>query len=184
MAYYVRQVLVDVRNGRIRTEDGIKQIQSWHLELQPNINTTKGIVGLRAGVYQLFDALELCRSPATCVIGLPMAAHGANNVYENGSNLWTGRDDASGPVRKLYRYAAEELGGEAIDGDIKYGEVDIGLSLYSLLRRVPKNGAWKLFRRIPSDFERAYKAMGKGALGLDVMSTGFTLEKVHKDRQE
>lgn len=184
VANYVRQVLSDVRNASRTIDDGIRQIQLWHTELQPHIFASKKVIGLRAGFYQLFDGVKLCRSRASCVVGLPMMAHGANNVYENGVHLWAGNDDATGLVRRLYRYVAEELGNDPIEGDIAYGKADIALSLYSLYRTVPKSDSWKLFRRIPSDFERAHKAMGKGALALDAAATGVTVDQLYEDMKK
>lgn len=183
MAYYVRQVLADVRNGKIRADEGLAQIEVEHKGLT-QVETTEALIGLRAGIYQFADGASICRSVATCVYGLPAAIHGANNVYENGSNLWTGKADAVGPVRKLYRSAAESLGRKAIEGDIAYGSVDIFLSGYALLRKIPKKGSWKLFRRMPADLERAYKQMGKGALIGDVSATGLTINKLREELEE
>lgn len=181
MAYYVRQILVDVRSAKIPPEDGLKQVQSWHDELKPHFDTGSGVVGLRAALYQIFDGADLCRSRAGCVIGLPMAVHGFNNFYENGRNLWTGRSDTTGPVRWAYRSAAGWMGEDPVRGDIAYGAVDITFSAVSFLRPVPKKGAWKLFRYIDSDMQFAYAKMGKGALFLDSLATGLTMKKLHED---
>ncbi|HCN44666.1 MAG TPA: hypothetical protein DIT18_02565 [Pseudomonas sp.] len=181
MAYYVRQVLSDVRSAKVSPGEGLKQIRSWHDELKPHFDTGSGIVGLRAALYQIFDGFDLCRSRAGCIVGLPMIAHGTNNFYENGHNLWTGRSDATGPVRWVYRRTARWMGKDPIKGDIAYGSVDISLSAVSLFRPVPKKGAWKLFRYIDSDMQSAYKRVGKIALVLDGAATWMTMEKLYGD---
>jgi hypothetical protein len=184
MGYYVRQVLEEVRSAKISTEDGLKRIGMEHTALDATIETFKASVGLRAGMYQISDGVSMCRSRAGCVIGLPEILHGINNVYENGWNLWEGGGDTVGPVRKLYRGAAEGLGKKPVDGDNAYRTVDIFMSSYSLLRKVPKAGSWKLFRRLPSDLERAYRSMGKTSLVLDIGATVITADQMRQDIQE
>lgn len=181
MAYYVRQVLEDVRSAKASTEDGLKQIKTWQDELNPHFDTGVGVIGLRAALYQIFDGADLCRSRVGCIIGLPMITHGINNFYENSHNLWTGRSDATGPVRWAYRRGARWMGEDPVKGDIAYGSVDISFSAVSLLRPVPKRGAWKLFGYIRSDMQSAYRKMGKVAVVLDGAATGFTMEKLYED---
>lgn len=178
---YARQILQEVRSAKISIEEGLKQIQSLHKELQPHFDTGSGVVGLRAGLYQVFDGANLCRSRAGCIIGLPMIAHGFNNIYENGLNLWAGRSDTTGPVRWVYRRAAGWMGKDPVKGDVAYGSVDISFSAVSLLRPVPKRNARKLFRYLDSDLQRAYARTGKIALSLDSLATGLTIKKLHDD---
>lgn len=184
MAYYVRLVLEDVRNGIARAEDALKKIQALHRELQPNFEYAKGVIGLRAAFYQFSDGRDLCRTRAGCVVGGPMMAHGINNFWENGLNLWTGRSDTTGPVRWLYRSAAGWMGKDPVEGDIAYGYVDVALSGVSLLRPVPKKDAWKLFKYMDSDKQRAYERTGKAALLFDALSTGVTIRQLIEDLQE
>lgn len=183
MAYYVRQILQDVRNGRIRTDEGMKKIEVEHKRLT-KVETTEAIIGFRAGIYQFADGLKICRSIPTCSYGLPAMIHGANNVYENGGKLWTGDAGFAGPVRKMYRSAAKSLGKREVDGDVAYGSADILLSGYALLRKVPKKDSWKLFKRLPEDLEHAYKQMGKISLVGDMTATGLTLKNLRKDLEE
>lgn len=183
MVYSVRQVLEEVRSAKISVEEGLKKIEEEHKGLT-KIQTTEALIGLRAGIYQFADGLEVCRSVVTCTYGLPAMIHGANNAYENGGKLWTGDAGFAGPVRKLYRNAAEGLGKRAVDGDVAYGSVDIFLSGYALLRKVPKKGSWMLFRRSPTDLERAYKQMGKVSLVGDSSATVLTIKSLLKDVDE
>lgn len=44
------------------------------------------------------------------LVGSLLMAHGVNNVYENGRNLWDGGTNAEGPVREAYQGAAKIYG--------------------------------------------------------------------------
>ncbi|WP_439857409.1 DUF4225 domain-containing protein [Pseudomonas syringae] len=63
-----------------------------------------------------------------------LVAHGANNVYENGRNLWDGGTNTEGPVREAYQGAAKFMGAEEAEGDIAYGVADLGLSAFGIAR--------------------------------------------------
>ncbi|WP_255342047.1 DUF4225 domain-containing protein, partial [Pseudomonas syringae] len=78
-------------------------------------------------------------------------AHGANNVYENGRNLWEGRSDTEGPVRKGYQAAAKAVGYEAREGNLAYGSADLAMSVYGVTKLVLKPDSWRLFRYIRTD---------------------------------
>lgn len=125
-----------------------------------------------------FSALTACGP------GALMAAHGANNMYENSANLWNGRTDTAGPLRKIYQGAALTAGGSERQGNIAYGTVDVGLSIHGLSRLVLKPGAWKLFTRIRPDYVRSYRLMNKGALffeiGMGSWTTSNLIEEIKK----
>lgn len=108
-----------------------------------------------------------------------MIAHGANNIYENGENLLTGRSDSEGWVRKGYQAVAKSMGGSMRDGNIAYGVSDIGLSVYGMTRMVLRTGAWKLFKYIPSDYVRSYINMSRGAIVFEVGVDMLTGEQVY-----
>lgn len=97
-------------------------------------------------------------------------AHGSNNIYENGRNLLEDRSDTQGPVRKAY----QALLGDALEGDMAYGAVDLGLSAYGVSRMVLKPDTWRLFRYINTDYIRAYKTMGTRALIFEGISDSVT----------
>ncbi|RON69425.1 hypothetical protein BK671_08300 [Pseudomonas fluorescens] len=108
-------------------------------------------------------------------------AHGANNTYENGRNLWEGRSDIQGPVRKGYQEAAKLIGRGAFEGNMAYGAVDLGLSVYGLGRLVLKPDAWRLFRYVRTDYVRGYSSSSKTALLFEGLSDAATLGTLHQE---
>lgn len=185
MAYYVRQVLEDVRNGRVRTEDAQKAIEfDWLLWTERALVISRQGIGLVAGSYQFVGGAVLCATGAGCVVGLPLALHGASNVYENFENLRTGRDDIVGPVRTLYQKASIAVGGNASHGNMAYWGADIGLSVHGLLRKVRGAGSWKLFREVESDFVRAYTEMGRFSISVDVAADVSTAEQAYQESKK
>lgn len=185
MAYYVRQVVEDVRSGRVRTEEGLQTIEfTWEALGLHSLEIARKSLGMVAGVAQVAAGGQLCATGGGCVIGLPLALHGGNNIYENGSNLITGRSDAEGPIKKLYQKGAELLGGTARQGNIAYGLTDIGFSAYGLLRKVVAPGKFKLFRRIPSDHVRSFRLMKKNALIFEIGTNYLTLEQIYWEASE
>ncbi len=103
-----------------------------------------------------------------------MMVHGANNLYENGRNLLENRSDTQGPVRKVYQEGAKLLGGGALEGNMAYGTVDLGLSAYGVGRMVLKPDAWRLYKYINTDYIKSYKAMGSSALIFEGVSDSVT----------
>ncbi len=111
--------------------------------------------------------------------------HGANNIYENGLNIFKGRSDTVGPVRKVYQRVALAAGGTASDGNVAYGTFDLGLSAYNLSRLVLKPGAWRLFRYIRADKTQAVKTMSTHSIVFEVgidMLTGDQVRVELRDR--
>ncbi|WP_175652948.1 DUF4225 domain-containing protein [Pseudomonas sp. Marseille-P9899] len=168
MAYYVRQILVDVRNGRLIADEGLLRIQAEHKHIQKSAQEIgKQVAGLISGGVVVATGVGICYASvgvACGVAGLPMIAHGSNNMYENGANLWTGRSDVVGPVRGMYQNAAVAVGGTKSQGSVAYWLADMGLAGYGLVRPVLKPGSWTLFYRMKADHVPAYKLMGSGAL--------------------
>lgn len=181
MAYYVRQVLSDVRNGNLRAEEGLKVIKADYAALSlVALDYTKKGVGVVAGGFQIFAGGALCATVAGCTVGLPLALHGGNNVYENAANIWTGRDDAVGPVKHLYQKGAMLLGGSPSDGSVAYGLGDIGFSIHGVFRKVVRPGAFKLFNYIGSDYVRAYTQMKAPMRWFEVFSNLIVLEQIYE----
>ena len=168
IAYYVRQVLADVRSGRLRADEGLLRIQTEHKHMQKSSQEIgKQVAGFISGGVVFATGVGICYASvglACGVAGVPMIAHGSNNMYENGVNLWTGGSDVVGPVRGMYQNAAVAVGGTKSQGSIAYGLADMGLAGYGLVRPVLKPDSWKLFHRIKADHVPAYKLMGRGAL--------------------
>ncbi|MDR0277553.1 MAG: DUF4225 domain-containing protein [Paucimonas sp.] len=183
MAYYVRQVLSDVRNGKLRTDEA-----AWRLELEHKSlsRISLEVGGVIAGGFMTLTGIGLCYGSAMtlCSVGTPMIAHGANNIYENVANLARGRTDTAGPLKKVYRIAAVAAGGTENNGDVAYGSVDVLLSIYGFFRPVPKPGTWQLFIPIRTDYVPAYKLMNKGALLFEGVMSAWTAYLTYQTAQE
>ncbi|WP_241150513.1 DUF4225 domain-containing protein, partial [Pseudomonas viridiflava] len=101
-----------------------------------------------AGTLQVTNGVAVCYGSfgTLCLVfGVPLMAHGANNIYENGRNLIEDRSDTQGPTRKAYQELSKLAGGTEFHGNMAYGTVDLGLSIYGVTRLVVKPEAWKLF---------------------------------------
>ncbi|WP_256587778.1 DUF4225 domain-containing protein [Pseudomonas sp. Irchel 3E13] len=185
MAYYAKQVVDAVGRGEISSEEGLRVIEAERKSLGLKVVEIgrKGL-GLVAGSVQIVTGAGLCATWAGCVVGLPLALHGANNFYENGDNLLTGQSDSQGPVKKIYQTTARALGGSTSHGNIAYGLADIGFSGYGVFKKVLKPGAWSLFRPINSDYIRAYQGMGAGALSLEAIFNVLTVWQIYEDSRK
>lgn len=187
LAYYAKRVVDDVATGRRTPEDALREMKDEQSSLvSQGFEVAKKGAGAIAGALQIATGASICYGSAglLCVVaGAPLIAHGANNIYENGQNLLTGRNDAQGPVRKGYQAAASAMGGSIHDGNIAYGTADIGLSLYSLGRLVKKPGAWRLFRYVRSDYVRTYQQMGGTALSLEIYIDADTAYNIYLEKR-
>lgn len=188
MVYSVRQVLEDVRNGRLTVDEGLRTIETDHKHLQKSSHDIgKQVAGLISGGVVFATGVGICYASvglACGAAGLPMIAHGGNNVYENGGNLWTGRSDVVGPVRGLYQKASVAVGGTESQGSMAYWLADMGLAGYGLLRPVLKHGSWKLFHRIPTDHVPAYKQMGGVARIFEMYIAWLTYNQIADEAEK
>ena len=149
-------------------------------------NRQKG-AGTIAGAMQVVTGAGICYASVgtLCLVaGVPMMAHGANNVYENARNLLTDRTNTEGPVRKGYQAVAKALGCGEREGNIAYGAIDLGLSAYALGRYILKPDAWRLFRYVKTDYVRSYKGMGAGAMGFEIYSDFQTGKQVYQEAEK
>lgn len=180
VAYYMQGIVRDVESGKKTAAQGLREISREKRSLS---NQSQQIIGLAAGIFQVTGGLAMCAGSlgSLCAIGLFTAVHGMNNIYENGSNLVEGRTDAQGPVRELYQKIATFGGGTKADGNIAYGALDLGLSGHALFRKVPKQGAWKLWRYMDSDLVHAYRQASKGTLILDAGATQLTTQSLWEE---
>ncbi|EIF8196712.1 DUF4225 domain-containing protein [Vibrio vulnificus] len=150
---------------------------------------TKGI-GFVAGVMQVVGGGATCYASAgtmCALVGLPMMAHGANNMYENGRYFFDGNPNHVGLVRKGYQNTAEFAGYDKSYGDIAYYGADLGLSAYGLFGRsttlkpieswshLPHARRFKLFRYSSEDYLRGYQATSKPALAFGAFSDATTI---------
>ncbi|MEF9898997.1 MAG: DUF4225 domain-containing protein [Pseudomonas sp.] len=178
VAGVAKHIVSKVATGEMTSAQGLRALEDEKANLlrQSAEIAMKG-VGLIAGVLQMVTGGSICYFSAgslCAVAGLPLIAHGANNTYENARNLIGNRDDSEGFVRKGYQSLAKVAGGSSREGNIAYGVVDIGLSIYTMRRLVLKPSAWRLFRYVREDYVKSYATMGRKAIafeiGIDVMT--------------
>ncbi|MFF7108903.1 DUF4225 domain-containing protein [Pseudomonas sichuanensis] len=172
MAYVGKGIVEDVRTGRKTPEQGLNQIKKEHAELADQFyQYSKLVAGLAAGVLQVAGGVAVCKLTAgvACALGgIALVQHGINAVYENGRNIFQGRTDTVGPLRKGYQEVAKALGGKASHGNVVYAATDMALSGFGLTTLVVGRNAWRLFKYIRSDMVPAYKNLGAGAIGLEL----------------
>lgn len=184
VAYYARSIVRDVEEGSKSIDQGLKEIKHEQKSLiNQSLEVGRKGVGVIAGALQFATGAGICYASVgtLCLLaGIPMMAHGANNIYENGRNLIDEASDAVGPVRSGYRETARSLGYGEREGDLAYGGADIGMSMYALGRLVIKPDAWRLFRYIRADKVRAYETMGVAPLGLEAIIDYETGRQIYK----
>lgn len=182
-SYHVRNILNDVRNGKLKPVEGLQQIELEHKSFQRKVLEIGAII---TGASMVATGAGICYGSAltACALGAPMMAHGANNVYENATNLATGRIDTEGPLRKIYLGVAGAAGGREPHGNVAYGLVDLGLSGYGVMRLVKKPGTWQLFRPIRSDKVRAIRTMNKNMLFLETIMASWTTYLTAKELEK
>jgi hypothetical protein len=182
VSYYAREVIKDVEEGRKTASEGLEVIRAEQKSLtEQSFDVTTKAFGLGAGVLQIAGGVGVCYASAgtLCLtVGVAMMAHGANNVYENGRNLYEGRSDVEGPVRKGYQALAEVSGRQSCAGNVIYGISDLGMSAYGVLKLVTKRDAWRLFRYVPADYVRAYKTAHPLVFVIDRTADSITMDSV------
>lgn len=188
VAYYARSIVRDVEQGKKTIAQGLIEIKTEQRSLshQSREIALRGL-GVVAGAMQVATGAGICYASVgtLCLIaGMPLMAHGANNLYENGRNLVTGQSDTTGPLRKGYHSASSAMGYGKREANMAYGSVDIGLSAYSVTRRVFKPDSWRLFRYISTDKIRAYKTMGPSSLAFEAISDSITLEQLYQETKK
>jgi hypothetical protein len=188
ISYYARGIVNDVAQGRKSAEQGLKEIKNEQSSLlSQSWEVAKKGAGAVAGGMQILTGAGICYGSAgtLCLfLGGPMMLHGANNVYENGRNLLEDRTDTEGPTRKVYQAIAKGFGQSEREGNIAYGSMDIGLSIYGLGRHVLKPDAWRLFRYVRTDYVRSYKNMGAGALSFEIYTDLQTVKQLSEEAEK
>lgn len=188
VAYYARSIVRDVEQGKKTVTEGLTEIKREQRSLlDQSIAIGRNGIGVIAGALQIATGAGVCYASVgtLCLIaGVPLMAHGANNVYEGGRNLMTGQSDTVGPVRSAYQSAALAMGHGEREANMAYGSVDIGLSAYSVVRHVLKPDAWRLFRYLDSDRIRAYKIMRPSSLGAEAIIDSITLEQLYQETKK
>ena len=161
VSYYARGIVNDVSQGNKSAEQGLKELK----DEQNSLLSQARDVALR-GASAISGALQFAAGAGICYAsvgtlclfaGTPMMLNGANNIYENGRNLFENRNDTVGPVRTGYRAISGMLGKGNCEADMAYGMVDLSSSAYGIGRMVLKPDAWRLFRYVNTDYIRAYR---------------------------
>ena len=185
VAYYAKGIVDDVSQGKKTPEQGLEELKNEHNSLLiQSWEVAKKGAGVIAGAMQVITGGGICYvsvGTLCLVAGVPLMAHGANNIYENGRNLLVDRSDTEGPVRKGYQAIAKSAGYEDREGNLAYSSVDLGLSVYGLTRHLLKPGAWRLFRYVRTDYVRSYKEMGVGAWGLEIQTDFQTGKQIYQE---
>lgn len=188
VAYYARSIVNDVEQGKKTVAEGLIEIKKEQRSLlDQSIAIGRNGIGAVAGALQIATGAGICYASVgtLCLIaGVPLMAHGANNLYEGGRNLVTGRSDTVGPVRTAYQAAASAFGHGEREANMAYGAVDIGLSIYSTVRHIYKPDAWRLFRYLDSDRIRAYKTMTPTSLAAEAATDAITLRQLHEESKK
>jgi hypothetical protein len=187
VAYYARGIVRDVEGGKKSILEGLKALNDEHVLLTSQQWTVLSqSVGLVAGGFQFAGGVAICSASGglACVGGAFMIAHGMNNIHENAANLWTGRSDTVGATRMIYQKLAEREGHGRTGGNVAYGMIDIGTSLFGAFRNTLKPDAWRLYRYIETDYARAYKFTSRWVLGFDAASGAFTSKSIHDELEQ
>ncbi|MGX1126664.1 DUF4225 domain-containing protein [Pseudomonas sp. HLS-6 TE3448] len=189
IAYYAKGIVNDVSQGKKSPEQGLQDLKNEQDSLlSQSFEIAQKGVGAIAGAFQIATGAGICYGSAgtLCLFaGVPMMAHGSNNLYENGRNLLENRADTQGPVRKVYQEGAKLIGGGVLEGNMAYGTIDLGLSAYGVGRMVLRPDSWRLFRYIHTDYIRSYKTMGASTLTFEAVSdsvTGRSMYLEHKNQ--
>lgn len=182
VAYFSKQVVDKVAMQQLSPEEGMKLLKGEQAELLVQAATLgQQTIGLLGGVSQMAAGAGACATgPLLCsFFGAPVFAHGANNVYENGSSIWNKQSNTTGPLRKAYQYAAKKLGFEEREGNMAYYTADIGLSGYNLFfRKILKPGAWRLFKYHDIDRAQAIRIMGHHTIFMEMVVSTVTLQQL------
>ncbi|MNP11176.1 hypothetical protein D3C76_1033500 [compost metagenome] len=109
-------------------------------------------------------------------LGAFFVAHGVNNIYEGGINIYNG--PAAPAVRGPTRRAYASFMGDDYKGDVAYGTIDLILSAGGMMRPVRKVDSVQLFRRDPLNYESVYQQSGKLALFFEALVDSITINSM------
>ncbi|MFQ6575370.1 DUF4225 domain-containing protein [Pseudomonas sp. UM16] len=176
---YVNEIINDVSEGVISAWDGVQEISAEYAELASKAAFyAQNGIGVVAGVMQVDVGVAITGS--TYGLGTPVGAffvaHGVNNIYEGGMNIYQGptAKPAQGPTRRAYQaYFKDEY-----KGNMAYGAVDLILSARGMMRPIRKTDSVQLFRRDPLNYEPAYQQAGKLALFFEVLVDSITISSM------
>lgn len=183
---YVNEIISDVSEGVISAWDGVQEIMAEYAELASKAAFyAQNGIGVVAGVMQIEVGVAITGSSAgfAAPVGGAFIAHGVNNIYEGGMNIYQGPnvEAARGPVRRVY----QDLFKDEYTGDMVYGVFDLGLSALGMMQPLRKTGSVQLFRRDPLNYEPAYQQSGRLALFFEALVDSITIKSmVSEERAE
>lgn len=185
VASYTKKILLQVEDGQKDLKQGMDALlkEYEYLIRQGKYIAQKGI-GIAAGAGQVALGAGICGVSlgTLCLFAsAPLVLHGANNIYENSAQLWTGDPSVQGPVRQAYQAVAKALGETEREGNLAYGTVDIGMSIYGASRWVLREDAWRLFRYIETDYIRAWKVTPPAAIITERAADAITIDGMHSE---
>lgn len=185
VAYYTKEIIRQVEEGEKTLKQGMESLarENERLTRQAKFIAQKG-VGIAAGAGQVVLGAGICDASlgTLCLFaGAPLMLHGANNIYENSAQLWTGNSSVQGPIRKTYQTVSKVIGASEREGNLVYGAVDIGMSVYGASRLVLRDDAWRLFRYIRTDYIRAWRTTAPAAIITDRAADAITIDGIHSD---
>ena len=186
VAYYARGIVTDVESGRKSVEEGLKAIKDERNSLLNQLTAYgKNVFGLLGGGLQVAGGLTMCGGTGglACAVGLFIAAQGANNIYENGNNIYEGRTDTEGPMRDGYQAISRRVSGSDYGGNMAYGAADLIMSGWGLFRLVPKKDSWRLYRYIRTDKEIAIKQTAAEVIFLESGANTSTMHTMTEERK-
>jgi len=183
---YVNEIISDVSEGVISAWEGVQEIRAEYAELASKAAFyAQNGIGVVAGVMQVEVGIGI--TGASYGIGAPagalLVAHGVNNIYEGGMNIYQGptAKAAQGPTRRVYQALLKD----DHEGNMAYGVFDLFLSAKGMMRPIRKTDSVELFRRDPLNYEPAYQQAGKLALFFEVLVDSITINSmVSEERPE
>ncbi|MCX8617592.1 DUF4225 domain-containing protein [Gilliamella sp. B2923] len=185
---FAMHIVNQVESGAMSYEQGSEAIKSEEKSLlDQSIQWAARGLSVLGGVGLMATGIAMCSTGMGCILGLYVAAHGANSLIE-------GITDEDGFLKSVYQDAAVGLGMSREVGSLAYDLVDIGLSVHGKLKLVPKidksfainqynranSAKFKLFHYGRKDLTRAYRQMNKWLLGSEIVSDVFSLSEIYE----
>ncbi len=113
--------------------------------------------------------------------GAMLILHGANGVVESSLNLFTGKNDAQGFLRKFYIGGAEFFGFDQRLAELAYTSMDLLLSVYGMARLIIKPQQYRLFHYLSTDYVRGIKDMSRLDLGIEAYNDTLSIKTLYDD---
>lgn len=176
---YVNEIIKDVNDGIISAWEGVQELRAEYADLSTKVLFyAQNGIGVAAGVMQVEVGIAITGASygAGAPVGAFFVAHGVNNIYEGGMNIYNGPDAPAtqGPTRRAYQMFL----GDDYKGDMAYGTIDLILSAGAMMRPIRKTESVQLFRRDPLNYESAYQQTGKLALFFEALVDSITINSM------